>query len=141
MHRQPLGSGRRLAAVGAILLCVGCLLPWFTLGGGAGEQPAIVYHAFDSFSGVVAFLAGLATLALVTLPYAMGGRPLAIDRGLTFGILAVAAVGAIILWLPTALPAPTGLLPDRAYGIWIAALGAILMARSAFDISREPARR
>lgn len=141
MHRRPLGSGRRLAAIGAIVLCVGCLLPWFTVGGGAGEQPAVVYHAFDNPPGVVAFLAGLGTLALVTLPYAVAGRPLAVDRGLWFGILAVVAVAGILLWLPTALPAPAGLLPDRAYGLWISAVGAIMMARAAFEISQEPPRR
>jgi hypothetical protein len=140
MHRRPLGSGRRLAAIGAIVLVVGCLLPWFTVGGDGG-LPAEVYRAVDNLPGVVAFLAGLATLALVVLPYAVGGRPLSIDRGLSFGILAVAAVAGVILWLPTALPAPIGLRPDRAYGLWISAIGAILMARAAYDISREPPRR
>jgi hypothetical protein len=140
MHRRPLGSGRRLAAIGAIVLIVGCLLPWFTVGGDGG-LPAEVVRAFNYLPGVVAFLAGLATLALVVLPYTMDGRPLAVDRAITFGILAVAAIVGVLLWLPTALPAPAGLLPDRAYGLWISAIGAIIMARAAFDISREPPRR
>ena len=140
MHRRPLGSGRRLATIGATVLIVGCLLPWFTVGGDGG-LPAEVYHAWNYMPGVLALLSGLATLALVILPYAMAGRPVGLDRSLSFGILAVVAVVGVLLWLPTALPAPTGLLPDRAYGFWISAVGAILMARAAFEISQEPPRR
>ena len=46
MHRRPLGNGRRLAFLGAIVLLVGCLLPWYTVGG-EGGLPATVYRAFD----------------------------------------------------------------------------------------------
>ena len=48
--------------------------------GGDGGLPA-TYNAFDG-TGIVVFLAALATLALVALPYAAGDRPMAIDRGL-----------------------------------------------------------
>lgn len=140
MHRRPLGSGRRLAAIGSIVLIVGCLLPWFTVGGDGGLPPE-VYRAFNYLPGVLAFLAALGTLALIVLPYAVEGRPVGVDRGLAFGILAVAAIAGVLLWLPTALPAPAGLLPDRAYGLWISAVGAIIMARAAFEISQEPPRR
>lgn len=140
MHRRTLGNGRRLAAIGAIVLIAGCLLPWFTVGGDGG-LPAQVYRAADYLPGVIALLSGLATLALVILPYAAGGKPVAVDRGLAFGILAVAALLGVLLWLPTAIPAPQGLLPDRAYGFWISVVGAIIMARAAFEISQEPTRR
>lgn len=139
MHRRPLAGGRRLAAIGALVLVVGCLLPWYQVGGDGG-LPREVYRAFNYLPGVLAFLAGMATLALVVLPFA-AERPVAIDRGLSFGILAAAAVIGILLWVPTGLAAPAGLLPDRAYGIWIAALGAILMARAAFEIGQEGPRR
>ncbi|MEI7742117.1 MAG: hypothetical protein WCK58_00045 [Chloroflexota bacterium] len=134
-----MGGGRRLAAIGAIVLMIGCVLPWFTVGGDGGLPPEI-YRAFDYFPGVVVFVTALATLALVLLPYAAGVRPLGIDRGLSFGILAIAALVGIALWLPAALPAPAGLLPDRAYGLWISVVGAIVMARAAFDIVREAPR-
>jgi hypothetical protein len=39
------------------------------------------------------------------------------------------------------LGSPEGLLPDRAYGWWISAIGAIVMSRAAFDIGREQPRR
>ena len=139
VHRRALGSGRRLAVVGSVLVIVGCLLPWYVLGGDGG-LPQQTYTAFDG-SGIVAFIAALATLALVVLPYAAGPRPVAVDRGLTYGILAIAALAGVALWLPNVLEAPEGLLPDRAYGWWIAAVGAVLMARGAFEVSQEPPRR
>jgi hypothetical protein len=139
MHRRPLGSGRRLALVGAIVVVIGSLLPWYTLGGDGGLPP-LVYRAFDG-TGIVAFLAGLATLALVALPYAAGERPLAVDRGLAFGLLAVVAMLGIALWIPTILESPEGLLPDRAYGFWITVVGAIILARAAYDIALEPPHR
>jgi len=139
MHRRPLGSGRRLALVGAIVVVVGSLLPWYTLGGDGGLPP-LVYRAFDG-TGILAFLAGLATLALVALPYAAGERPLAVDRGLSFGLLAVVAMLGIALWIPTIIESPEGLLPDRAYGFWIAVVGSIILGRAAYDISLEPPHR
>ena len=101
------------------------------------------YRAFDG-SGIVAVPGGRsATLALVALPYAAGERPVGIDRALSFAMLAVAAVVGVAAVVPTAdvLDAPEGLLPTRAYGYWIAALGAIVLARAAYDIWLEPPRR
>ena len=141
MHRRPLGNGRRLAFIGALALIVGCLpfFPWYTLGG-AGELSPLVYHAADGI-GILALLAGLATVALVALPYAAGERPVAIDRGIAFGLLAVVALLGVVLWIPTILEAPEGLLPDRAYGFWIAAVGAVILARAAYEITLEPPHR
>ena len=139
MHRRPLGNGRRLALFGAIVVVIGSLLPWYTLGGDGGLPPS-VFRAFDG-TGILAFLAGLATLALVALPYAAGERPVAVDRGLAFGMLAVLALVGIVLWIPNVLDAPQGLLPDRAYGFWITVVGAIILARAAYDISLEPPHR
>ena len=138
MHRRPLGNGRRLAVVGAILLVVGCLLPWYVLGGDGG-LPQQVYRAFDG-TGIISFFAGLGTLALVALPYAAGERPVAIDRSLSFALLAIAAIVGILLWIPNVLDAPEGMLPNLAYGYWIAALGAIVLARAAYDIHLEAPR-
>ena len=139
MHRRPLGNGRRLAFIGAIVLLVGCLLPWYTVGGDGGLTP-VVYRAFDG-SGIASFLAALATIALVALPYAAGERPMAVDRGLAFLLLALLALAGVILWVPGLLEAPEGFLPDRAYGYWIAVVGTVMMLRAAYDIMLEPPRR
>ena len=141
MHRRPLGNGRRLALIGAIVLVVGCLLPWYTVGGNGG-LPQLAMRAFDG-TGIASFLAALATLALIALPYAAGDRPLGVDRGLSFAILAVVALAGVILFpfFSGALDAPEGLLPDRAYGYWVSLLGAIILGRAAYDIWLEAPRR
>jgi hypothetical protein len=139
MHRRPLGSGRRLAVIAALLLIVGSVLPWYRVGGDGGLAP-LVYRAFDG-TGILAFLAGLATIALIALPYAAGDRPTGVDRWIVFALLGGAALVGVVLWIPNVLVAPEGILPDRAYGFWIAAVGAILLARSAYDIALEPPRR
>jgi len=125
--------------IGAIVLLVGCLLPWYTVGGDGGLTP-VVYRAFDG-SGIASFLAALATIALVALPYAAGERPMAVDRGLAFLLLALLALAGVILWVPGLLEAPEGFLPDRAYGYWIAVVGTVMMLRAAYDIMLEPPRR
>ena len=140
MHSRSLGGGRRLALLGAIVVIVGCLLPWYTVGGDDSLPPE-VYRAFTYPQGLVVFLAGLGTLALVALPYAMGPRPVALDRGIVFGLLAVAAIVGVVLWVWAVLPAPEGLLPTGAYGYWISAVGSIMLCRAAFEISQEPVRR
>ena len=88
MHRRPLGRGRTLAMLAGVLLVVGCVLPWWQVGG----TPGIPAQAGNGFagSGILVFLVGIATLALVALPYAAGDRPLGLDRWLSFAILAVA---------------------------------------------------
>jgi hypothetical protein len=139
MHRRPLGNGRRLAFLGAIVVLVGCLLPWYTVGGDGGLTP-VVLRAFDG-SGIATFLAALATIALVALPYAAGERPTGVDRGLAFLLLALAALAGLILWVPGVLEAPEGLLPTNAYGYWIAVVGTLVMLRAAYDIMLEPPRR
>jgi hypothetical protein len=141
MHSQSMGGGRRLALIGAVVVLIGCLLPWYTIGGGVGEEPAKVYRAFTFFQGLVVFLAGLGTLALIALPYAASPRPVAVDRGLAFGILAALAIAGLVLWVFAVLPAPQGLLPTGAYGYWISAVGGIMLGRASFEISQEPPHR
>ena len=83
------------------------------------------YRAFDG-TGIVSFLAALADARARRAAVRRWPAPVAIDRGLAFGLLAIAALAGVALWLPNVLDAPEGLLPDRAYGWWIAAVGAIV---------------
>jgi hypothetical protein len=136
-----MGGGRRLALLGAIVVLVGCLLPWYSVGGGEGELTQVVIMAFQRPEGLATILAALATLALVALPFAMHPKPVALDRGLAFGIPAAVAIVAMILFVVEVLPMPQGLLPTGAYGFWISAVGAVMLGRAAFEISREPPRR
>ncbi len=142
MYRRSLGSARRLALIAGVLLAVGSILPWYQQGGATGELPSRIYTAFDG-TGFASFLAGLATLALLALPYAMGDRPAPLDHWISFAALAVVAILGVVLWVPTsgALADPSGLLPTRAYGFWIEVVGAVLLARAAFEVFLSPDHR
>ena len=141
LHRRPLGRGRTLAAVSGPLIVIGCLLPWWKVGGTPGI-PEISGTGLAG-TGIVVFLVGLATMALVVLPYAVGDRPLGLDRWLSFAILAVA--GWIGLGFRVFELAVNGAFqfntPAEVFtngpGLWIAALGLVILSRAAYTMTRE----
>jgi hypothetical protein len=137
VHRRPLGRGRLLAAIGALLMLAGCVLPWFVRGGGDTGITPITTNAFSD-KGIVVFICALLVLALVSLPYAAGDKPVALDRAMSYGIVLAVAVGAFA-WraLEFILIDPIGLRPDLAPGIWIVAVGLIVLTRATYEISAE----
>ena len=139
MHRRPVGRGRTIAAVSAIVLLLGAVLPWYTAGGADGI-PAASGNAFEG-AGIVVFLAALATLALVTLPYAAGDRPVGFDRWPGFAIVWVAAVIAFALRIADLASQGVLGLPDRAPGLWLTGAGLIVLGRAVYEIWAEPERR
>jgi hypothetical protein len=139
MHRRPIGRGRLLAVVGALVVLAGCLLPWYAFRADVG-LPADGFRAFDG-SGILAFIAALGTLAIVTLPYAAGDRPVSADRGLAYALLTGLAALGVAIWPFQVIEDLTGLLPDRAPGWWLALVGVVILGRAAFEIFQEPARR
>lgn len=145
MHRRPLGRGRTLAALAAPLLVIGCILPWWQVGG----TPGIPIETGNGFAGsaIIVFLVGVASLALVALPYAAGDRPVGLDRWLTFAILAVAGwiglgwrivdlalIGAFQFTEATQVF-------TNGPGAWLAALGLVVLSRAVFEMAGEPVRR
>jgi hypothetical protein len=145
MHRRPLGRGRTLAALAGVFIVVGCVLPWWKVGGVSGI-PAVGGNGFDG-AGVVVFIVGIATLALVALPYAAGDRPLGIDRWISYLLLTAAG------WIGLAIRI-VGLSIDGAFtftepaqvftngpGLWLVILGMICLSRATYDMAREPAYR
>jgi len=139
MHRRPLGRGRMLAVAGALVVLAGCLLPWYAFQVDAG-LPAEEFRAFDG-SGILAFIAALGTLALVTLPYAAGDRPASADRGLAYLLLVGVAALGVAIWPLLVIEDLSGLLPTRAPGWWVALVGLAVLGRATFEIFQEPARR
>ena len=137
MHRRPLGRGRLLATSGALVILVGCVLPWFAATGGDTGLTPITTNAFSD-KGIVVFICALLVLALVSLPYAAGDKPLAIDRALSYVIVVALAIGAYA-WrtLEFVLVDPAGLRPDLAPGLWTVGVGLIILARATYDISTE----
>jgi len=139
LHRRPLGRGRILAILSAIVLVVGCVLPWFRAGSGELEMPPIVGNAFDG-PGIAVFLIALATPALITLPYA-SDRPVGLDRWWAY------AAFALVGWIGLALRGADIVLnsggfqtvmPDRGPGLWVSFVGLAMLSRAAWQISREP---
>ena len=134
MHRRPLGRGRRLAAIAALVILVGCFLPWWQLGGG-GTLPPESGNAFDA-SGILVVFIALATIALFTLPYATE-RPVGIDRALSYaGLTLVGWIGVGLRFVDLFSVGAIGL-PDRAPGLWIVIGGLLLMSRATYEIAGE----
>lgn len=145
MHRRPLGSGRTLAAIAGIVIVIGCVLPWWRIGSADGLTQ-LSGNGLEG-SGILVFLVGLATLALVTLPYAVGDRPTSIDRTLIYGIL------AIVGWIGFGARVVVMLLDDvfqftepaqiftNGPGLWVAGLGLAILSRAVYQMAREPAYR
>ena len=145
MHRRPLGPGRTLAALGAILVVLGSVLPWWQLQP-EGGLPALVGNAFEG-SGILVFLAGVGVLALVALPYAVGDRPTSLDRWFSYALLAV--VGWIGLGWRVLDLLMSGAFrfdePAQVFtngpGLWVAGLGLAILSRATYRMTREPVYR
>ena len=145
MHRRPVGRPRLLAAAGALVLLVGCVLPWWTVGGGPNEITQLSGNAFDS-SGILVFIAALVTIALVTLPYARE-RPVRIDAWTSYAAIAVVAWLAFLYRLADlafahalSFDQPTDVIL-RIPGLWVTAIGLIILARAAYDLWQAPSTR
>ena len=145
MQRRPLGRGRTLATLAGLAIVVGCVLPWWTVGGTTGI-PAVSGNGLDG-SGIVVFLVGIATLALVALPYAAGDRPLGVDRWLSFALLAAAGWLAFVVRIAVLIGNGAFQFSEPAQvftngpGLWLAGAGLVMLARAAYTMSREPRYR
>ena len=143
MHRRPLGRGRTMAAIGGVVILVGCVLPWWKLEQPGGGLPPLSGNGLEA-SGILAVLAGVATLLLVALPYAVGDRPTAIDRWEAFAALAIIgwiglgwrvyellSLGAFHFSEPAAVF-------TNGPGLWITGIGLAILSRAAYVMTREP---
>jgi amino acid transporter len=145
MHRRPVGRARMLAAAGSAITLVGCVLPWWTVGGGPNEITQMSGNAFDS-SGILVFIAALAVIALVTLPYARE-RPVPADTWSSYAVIVGIATVAFLYRLVDlglshllSFDAPGDVLTHIS-GLWITAIGLIVLGRSVYDMRRAPAER
>ena len=65
-----------------------------------------------------------------------------IDRALSYAALvAVGWIGLVIRIVDLASVNVDAILPQRAPGLWLTALGLILLSRATYEIAREPAYR
>ena len=144
MHRRPVGRSRLLAAIGALVALAGCFLPWWSVGGDNG-LPVLSGTGFEGL-GILVFGASIATLALVTLPYA-SERPVPADRWTSYAI--IAGVGWLgfayrIFDLATmrafAFAEPADVI-TRIPGLWLAGIGLVILARATYEMLHEPRLR
>ena len=144
MHRRPLGRARTLVAIASIAVLVGCLLPWWTVGGNGG-LPVRSGNAFDG-TGILVFLAAVASLALLTLPYA-AERRISADRWPAYALFVVLgwigyAWRAFDLWSSGAFTVhdPSELI-TRMPGLWVVGIALAVLSRAAYDVAGEPVSR
>ena len=132
-----------MVTFGAVIIVAACFLQWWQLGGDVanGELTAHSDIGIGDIRGFLLFLTGVATLLLITLPYA-ADAPIAIDRPLSFVALLCAAL--VLYALRTFNMLQQGLLLDsgktpplqplRGIGFWIAGLGLLVFARGVFEL-------
>ncbi|MBP1705180.1 MAG: hypothetical protein H6Q36_919 [Chloroflexi bacterium] len=139
LQRRTMGRGRIIAAVSAIVIVIGCILPWFRAGSAESGIPPVEGNALAGV-GILTFLAALGVLALVALPFAAGERPVSFDRWWAYALLALIAGAGIVLRV-IGIEAEIGtfeaFLPDRAPGLWLSAAGTVGVAVGAAEIRGE----
>ena len=130
------GVDRRLAGVAAVVMLVGCLLPWFAW---AGDLPSVPRAGWEG-SGVLVAVAAVAALVLVALPWASRDTSAVtadgevrragsvLDGPLPWVLLVGLATVGLVVWPASWLDSPEGLLPNRAPGLYVAIVGTILLA-------------
>ena len=145
MHRRPVSRTRLLAAIGALVVLGGCFLPWWTRGGGPDELTKLSGTAFEGM-GIVVFAAAIATLALVTLPYATE-RPVAADRWSSYAVIAVLGWLAFLYRIfelfsvnAFSFSEPKDVITNIP-GLWLAGIGLAIVARATYEMLGEPRLR
>ena len=122
--------GRWILGLAAIILVVASLLQWWQTGGNEVTQLSNV--GISDGRGFIIFLAAIATLLLLTLPYA-AEHPVAVDHPLVYLSLMLVMIAAFV-WATFGLILEKGtnlfpFPPQRGIGYWLTALGLIIFAR------------
>ncbi|MGD0248594.1 MAG: hypothetical protein ABSB75_06025 [Candidatus Limnocylindrales bacterium] len=141
MPQSSASRGHWIVAIGAIVIVGAALLQWWQIGGGLNELPERSGTGISDGRVFAMFLAAVATLLLVTLPFA-SERPIPIDHPLVYLALLATLFGAFVWRVVTMaqsllVPWP----PQRGFGFWLAAIGLVLFARGVFEMFEERRRR
>lgn len=144
MHRRPVRRTRLLAALGALAILAGCFLPWWTRVAPEGLPP-LSGTAFEGM-GIVVFAIAIATLALVTLPFA-SERPIRADRWTSYALLAVLgwlALGYRVIDLASirafSFNEPADVV-TAIPGLWLVVIGLAMLTRAVYEMLQEPQLR
>jgi hypothetical protein len=137
MTRRGLGRGRLLVGIGATVVLVAMVLPWLKVGGVLEGLTLEERNGFDG-AGIGVFIPAVLLLAVLTLPYASRNERSALDRPITFLILAGVTVVAYVLRIVQLWGMSALALPDRVPGLWLGGVGVLLVAWGAAEILAEP---
>ncbi len=139
-HTQP-SRGRWILAIGAIVMAGSSILQWWQIGGGTGELAQLSGQGISDGRVFLMFLAAIAALLLVTLPFA-SERPLGIDHPLVYlALFSIALAGYLLRVISMAQASLVPFPPQRGLGFWLAAIGLVLFARGVFEMHEERQRR
>jgi len=137
---RGIGRGRVVVAIGALLMAVGCFLPWWSVGGTVTEKHS--GNAFDSVLGTLVFASALAMLAVIVLPYASRDRHSPLDRLSAYVLLFVIAAASFgTRMYQISLPNFAGLgLPQTIPGAWITGAGLVVVLFGLVELLNEGRR-
>jgi hypothetical protein len=134
MSRRALGRGRLLVVLGALVALAGMVPAWWRLA--RTNALALSGNGLEG-AGIIIFLAALALLAVVTLPYATRDGNSALDRPASYVLLALLAVGAFLFRaFEISRFAALGL-PTEAPGLWLTGLGLVVVVWGVADLLTE----
>lgn len=133
--RRSLGRGRTLIALGAIATICSMPLAWLKVGGVV--LAAETASGFDG-SGVMMFVAVVAMLALIVLPYTTKTGRSSLDRPVAYvALLAVALTGLVSETLRLFNTEGSSLALLDAPGLWLAIGGMALVAWGVLELLAE----
>lgn len=131
MNRRALGRGRTLIGFGAIISVGGLFPAWWMI-----ERTNLAPLSGTGLQGIglLIFLAAMASLAVLTLPYVSRDGESPLDRPATYILLGLVALGAY-LFRVYEINSFAGIgLPTTAPGLWITGVGILLSSWGAADV-------
>lgn len=134
MNRRALGRGRLLVVIGALVTLAGMMPAWWVLA--RTGQDALSGNGLEG-AGIIIFLAVLALIAVVVLPYATRDGDSALDRPGSYVLLALMAVGAFLFRIFEISRFTTLGLPTEAPGLWVSGLGLLIVVWGVADLLTE----
>ena len=148
MKPRGIGRGRVVVAIGALLMSIGCFLPWWSVGGtvtdlhtgNAFEAPG---DPANAILGVLVFASALAMVAVMVIPYASRDRYSPLDRFAVYLLLFVVGTAAFATRMyQISLPNFAGLgLPQSIPGAWISGAGLVVVLFGLFEVFSDDRRR
>jgi hypothetical protein len=134
MNRRALGRGRLLIAIGALVSLAGMIPSWWKLP--RTNAAALSGNGLEG-AGIIIFLAALALLAVVVLPYATRDGDSALDRPASYILLALMAVGAFLFRIFEISRFASLGLPTDAPGMWLSGFGLVIVVWGVADVLVE----